>query len=88
MSIIGWLILGHRGFIGSKIVNKSGEGLLLDIVLGCKIASKRGSCALLVQVEGRSRRTEASSEQIQIRPSIHLPFDQLEFCNLAFGLSV
>ena len=35
MSIIGWLILGLlAGFIGSKIVNKSGEGLLLDIVLG------------------------------------------------------
>jgi uncharacterized membrane protein YeaQ/YmgE (transglycosylase-associated protein family) len=35
MSIIGWLILGLvAGFIGSKIVNKSGEGLVLDIVLG------------------------------------------------------
>ncbi len=35
MSIIGWLILGLiAGFIGSKIVNKSGQGLLLDIVLG------------------------------------------------------
>ena len=35
MSIIAWLILGLiAGFIGSKIVNKSGQGLLLDIVLG------------------------------------------------------
>ena len=35
MSIIGWLILGLiAGFIASKIVNRSGEGLLLDIVLG------------------------------------------------------
>ena len=35
MSIIAWLILGLvAGFIGSKIVNSSGEGLLLDIVLG------------------------------------------------------
>ncbi len=35
MSIIGWIILGLiAGFIGSKIVNKRGEGLLLDIVLG------------------------------------------------------
>jgi uncharacterized membrane protein YeaQ/YmgE (transglycosylase-associated protein family) len=35
MSIIAWLILGLiAGFIGSKIVNKSGEGLVLDIVLG------------------------------------------------------
>ncbi len=35
MSIIGWLILGLiAGFIASQIVNKSGEGLFLDIVLG------------------------------------------------------
>jgi uncharacterized membrane protein YeaQ/YmgE (transglycosylase-associated protein family) len=35
MSIIGWLILGLiAGFIASKIVNKSGEGVFLDIVLG------------------------------------------------------
>ncbi len=35
MSTIAWLILGLiAGFIGSKIVNKSGEGLILDIVLG------------------------------------------------------
>ncbi len=35
MSIIAWVILGLiAGFIGSKLVNKSGEGLILDIVLG------------------------------------------------------
>jgi uncharacterized membrane protein YeaQ/YmgE (transglycosylase-associated protein family) len=35
MSIIAWIVLGLiAGFIGSKIVNKRGEGLLLDIVLG------------------------------------------------------
>jgi len=35
MSIIGWIILGLiAGFIGSKIVNKSGEGIMLDIALG------------------------------------------------------
>ena len=35
MSILAWLILGLiAGFIASKIVNKSGEGLILDIVLG------------------------------------------------------
>lgn len=35
MSIIIWLILGLiAGFIASKLVNKSGEGLILDIVLG------------------------------------------------------
>jgi uncharacterized membrane protein YeaQ/YmgE (transglycosylase-associated protein family) len=35
MSFIAWIILGLvAGFIASKIVNKSGEGVLLDIVLG------------------------------------------------------
>jgi len=35
MSIIGWIVLGLiSGFIASKIVNKSGEGALLDIILG------------------------------------------------------
>jgi uncharacterized membrane protein YeaQ/YmgE (transglycosylase-associated protein family) len=35
MGFLGWIILGLvAGFIGSKIVNKRGEGLLLDIVLG------------------------------------------------------
>jgi uncharacterized membrane protein YeaQ/YmgE (transglycosylase-associated protein family) len=35
MSILAWLVLGLiSGFIASKLVNKSGEGILLDIVLG------------------------------------------------------
>ncbi|EPE97609.1 GlsB/YeaQ/YmgE family stress response membrane protein [Rhizobium grahamii] len=35
MSVISWIILGLiAGFIGSKIVNKSGAGMLMDIVLG------------------------------------------------------
>ena len=35
MSILAWIVLGLiAGFIGSKIVNKSGEGLILDIILG------------------------------------------------------
>ncbi|HJS90826.1 MAG TPA: GlsB/YeaQ/YmgE family stress response membrane protein [Steroidobacteraceae bacterium] len=35
MSILAWVVLGLiSGFIASKIVNKRGEGLLLDIILG------------------------------------------------------
>lgn len=35
MSIIGWIVLGLiAGFIASKIVNKRGEGFILDVVLG------------------------------------------------------
>jgi uncharacterized membrane protein YeaQ/YmgE (transglycosylase-associated protein family) len=35
MSILAWIVLGLvAGFIASKVVNKSGSGLVLDIVLG------------------------------------------------------
>lgn len=35
MSFFAWIVLGLlAGFIGSKIVNKQGEGLILDILLG------------------------------------------------------
>jgi len=35
MGIISWIILGGiAGWLGSMIVNKSGEGVLRDIVLG------------------------------------------------------
>ena len=35
MGLISWLILGLiAGFIGSKIVNKSGSGMIMDIALG------------------------------------------------------
>jgi uncharacterized membrane protein YeaQ/YmgE (transglycosylase-associated protein family) len=35
MSILTWIILGLiSGLIASKIVNRAGEGVLLDIVLG------------------------------------------------------
>src|ERR1035438_2175958 len=35
MSFLAWIVLGLiAGFIASKIVNRSGEGFFLDIVLG------------------------------------------------------
>jgi uncharacterized membrane protein YeaQ/YmgE (transglycosylase-associated protein family) len=35
MGVIAWLVLGLlAGFIGSKIVNKTGEGMLMDILIG------------------------------------------------------
>lgn len=35
MSILAWLILGLiSGFIASKIVNNSGQGIVVDIILG------------------------------------------------------
>lgn len=35
MSWIGWIIFGLIcGFIASKIVNRSGEGFIMDVVLG------------------------------------------------------
>jgi uncharacterized membrane protein YeaQ/YmgE (transglycosylase-associated protein family) len=35
MSILAWVVLGLiAGFIASKVVNRAGEGLILDLVLG------------------------------------------------------
>jgi uncharacterized membrane protein YeaQ/YmgE (transglycosylase-associated protein family) len=35
MTLLVWVFLGLvSGFIASKVINKSGEGFLLDIVLG------------------------------------------------------
>ena len=35
MSFIAWIVLGLiAGFIASKLVNKTGEGMLMDIILG------------------------------------------------------
>jgi uncharacterized membrane protein YeaQ/YmgE (transglycosylase-associated protein family) len=35
MSFLAWIVLGLvSGFIASKLVNKTGEGVIMDIVLG------------------------------------------------------
>jgi uncharacterized membrane protein YeaQ/YmgE (transglycosylase-associated protein family) len=35
MSFLAWIVLGLiSGFVASKIVNKSGEGIVMDILLG------------------------------------------------------
>jgi uncharacterized membrane protein YeaQ/YmgE (transglycosylase-associated protein family) len=35
MSLIAWIVLGLiAGFVASKLVNRTGEGIVLDIVLG------------------------------------------------------
>jgi uncharacterized membrane protein YeaQ/YmgE (transglycosylase-associated protein family) len=35
MSFLAWILLGLvAGFFASKIVNKQGEGLVLDVILG------------------------------------------------------
>ena len=35
MSIIGWIVFGLiAGFVASKLVNKRGEGFVLDVILG------------------------------------------------------
>jgi uncharacterized membrane protein YeaQ/YmgE (transglycosylase-associated protein family) len=35
MSFLAWIVLGLlAGFIGSKIVNRRGEGIVLDVLLG------------------------------------------------------
>jgi len=35
MGMLSWIVLGLiAGFIASKVINKTGEGLIMDIVLG------------------------------------------------------
>ena len=35
MTILGWILLGLiSGFVASKLVNHTGEGVIMDIVLG------------------------------------------------------
>jgi len=46
MSIIAWIVLGLiAGFIGSKLINKQGEGFFLDIVLGIVGALSGAGCS-------------------------------------------
>ena len=53
MGILSWVILGLiAGFIGSKIVNKTGEGLVLDIALGVVGAIVGGYLFSLTGTEG------------------------------------
>jgi len=55
MSIVGWILLGLiAGWIASKIVNKSGQGFLLDVVLGIVGAIVGGYLFALVGAEGVS----------------------------------
>jgi uncharacterized membrane protein YeaQ/YmgE (transglycosylase-associated protein family) len=55
MSIIGWIVLGLiSGFIASKIVNREGEGLLLDIILGIIGAIVGGYLFSLMGAQGVS----------------------------------
>jgi uncharacterized membrane protein YeaQ/YmgE (transglycosylase-associated protein family) len=35
MSMIAWIVLGLiAGFVASKIVNRTGEGIIIDVLLG------------------------------------------------------
>jgi uncharacterized membrane protein YeaQ/YmgE (transglycosylase-associated protein family) len=55
MSFVSWIVLGLiAGFVGSKIVNKKGEGLILDIVLGIIGAIVGGFVFNLVGARGVS----------------------------------
>jgi uncharacterized membrane protein YeaQ/YmgE (transglycosylase-associated protein family) len=53
MSVLGWIILGLiAGFVGSKIVNKTGQGMILDIVLGIVGAIVGGTLFSLIGMSG------------------------------------
>jgi uncharacterized membrane protein YeaQ/YmgE (transglycosylase-associated protein family) len=53
MSFLAWIVLGLvAGFIGSKLVNKGGEGMILDIILGIVGAFIGGYCFSLFGAHG------------------------------------
>jgi len=53
MSIIAWIVLGLiSGFIASKIINRTGEGMVLDIALGVVGAVVGGFLFRLVGANG------------------------------------
>jgi uncharacterized membrane protein YeaQ/YmgE (transglycosylase-associated protein family) len=53
MGIISWIILGLiAGFIGSKIITRTGEGIVLDIILGVVGAIVGGYLFSLVGAQG------------------------------------
>jgi uncharacterized membrane protein YeaQ/YmgE (transglycosylase-associated protein family) len=53
MSVLSWIVLGLiAGFIASKIVNKQGAGLFLDIVLGIVGAMVGGFLFRLIGMRG------------------------------------
>jgi len=53
MGIIAWLVLGLiAGFIASLLVNKRGEGFLMDIILGIVGAVVGGFIAHLFGISG------------------------------------
>jgi uncharacterized membrane protein YeaQ/YmgE (transglycosylase-associated protein family) len=53
MSLLAWVFLGLiAGFIASKFVNRAGQGLVLDIVLGIVGAVIGGSLFTTFGMEG------------------------------------
>jgi len=53
MSLLAWVFFGLiAGFIASKIVNRSGQGLVLDIVLGIVGAVIGGSLFTTLGMSG------------------------------------
>ena len=55
MGIISWIVFGLiAGFIGSKIVNKTGSGVVMDVVLGVVGAVVGGELASVLGMGGIS----------------------------------
>ena len=77
MSILAWIVLGLiAGFIGSKIVNKSGEGLIMDIVLG---NHRRGRAAA-----GCSTRSAMPASPVSISTACSSPLSAPLWCSLIY----
>ena len=64
MSFVTWIVLGLlAGFIGSKIMDKQGQGLLLNIVLGVV-----GAIPLALVLSGCSNAPAPLPAEVKARP--------------------
>ena len=68
---IGFIILGLiAGWIGSKVVNKTGSGLIMDVVIGVVGAVVGGEIAILIGFGGAESVLDIKSLFIAVVGSI------------------
>jgi uncharacterized membrane protein YeaQ/YmgE (transglycosylase-associated protein family) len=70
MPLLGWILGLVAGFIGRKIINKRGESLLLDIVLGVVGAVAGGWLLSLPKGPRRPPKTSRAGASIRLDDNV------------------
>ena len=67
MSLLAWIVLGLvAGFIASKVINRTGEGAILDIVSSRSLGQLRGACQAKPRPHIPHRRGSTPARQPQV----------------------